>query len=426
MRDPFMEAVFGAIEEGSPFADAVEALREEGMVVDEAELDAATEAVMAELATPRRAWSGASLALLPLAAAAAGWVMVAGLGGVAPRSDGPDVITAAPVVSPRGAESAPRAMAQVTEAERCLKALQAGRVEEGLLLFDDLLEEGALEDTELRRLIDALHGLASTVSPGDPSSMQLSEATERGYAAWLEAFGDSPEAGAVHCAYGSLLHQSGRLAEAYTEYRASSRKGARTPDASGCEDQALSIAQQMVRAQSAEEGSAGGGAPAKSGWEERYVEAVSQVLSDNPDHPNGTGLAYEAAYVLYVSGDHEHAIEWFQDVIGRDPLSGQAKLSSHLIMDSYAQAEDWAGLEAWALAFHADEEVGDADDRAQAWAIAGRAGRAALERDGDADGWLAWLDRYGDDPDAIQSAVVALRAEERDAEADALEALASD
>ena len=65
--------------------------------------------------------------------------------------------------------------------------------------------------------------------------------------------------------------------------------------------------------------------------------------------------------------------------------------------------------------------VGDAEDRAQALSIASRAGQAARMRDGSVDGWLEWLDRYGDDPEAVERVIATLRAENRDAEADALE-----
>ena len=161
--------------------------------------------------------------------------------------------------------------------------------------------------------------------------------------------------------------------------------------------------------------------PGASVWEEHLVEAIDRTLTLDPDHPEGTGLAYKAAFTLYETGEHERAIDWFQDVLDRDPSSQEARLASHLILDSYAKQEDWTGLEEWALSFHEDEEVGDVADREMAFKIASQAGRAALNEDSSADDWLAWIDRYGEEPEVVEQAVEALRAEGRAAEADALE-----
>ena len=71
MHDPILDEVFDAIEDGSPLAEAVESLLEDGLAVDEAALDAATQALMVRLDAPKRRWSVVTLALLPLAAALA-------------------------------------------------------------------------------------------------------------------------------------------------------------------------------------------------------------------------------------------------------------------------------------------------------------------------------------------------------------------
>ena len=421
MRDPIMEEVFGAIEEGSPLAGAVETLLEDGLAVDDAELDAATDALMSRIEAPRRRWPGATIALLSLAAAAAGWVMVSAPDTVAPPAEGPVVLSpAAPVSSPPGRPAAP-AMAQLTVAERCLDALRAGDIDAGLSLFEQLLDSGEFEEDALRELVQALHQLSVKAPPDDPDRAHLFATTGLGYDAWIEAFGDAPEATSMHCAYGELLHKTQRFEAAYTQYSKGMQGRVDATESPGCGASAIDIADNMMRRQAEDGSDPVDPEPGASVWEERLVAAVEQALSRDPEPPNATSLSYKAAYTLYVTGEHERAVDWFQDTIDRDPTSEEAKYASHLIMDSYAKAEDWQGLEEWALAFHADEEVGSAADREQALSIASRAGRAALEQDGSADGWLAWLDRYGDDPEVIERTIAALREEERDAEADALE-----
>jgi len=417
MHDPILEEVFSAIEDGSPLAEAVESLLEDGLAVDDAELDAATEAVMDKLTAPTRRRYGITLAILPLAAALIGWVMVA---------DQPDEeaqvaeavavsVAASPI--PHSSRPASATMAQLADTARCLEALRAGQIDGGLVLFEQLVEDGDLEDEALRDLISALHDLALQTPSEDPAQEDILQTLSLGYEAWFDAFGDAPGAGSMHCAYGELLHKTQRLDEAYHQYST----GSRGQHASPCGGSAIVVAESVVRRQVEDGSQPLDSAPGATVWEENLVAAVDQVLTLDPEHPDGTGLAYKAGFTLYATGEHERAIAWFQDAIVRDPFSEEAQRASHLILDSYAQREDWEGLEEWALAYHADEEVGDAEDRAQALSIASRAGQAARMRDGSVDGWLEWLDRYGDDPEAVERVIATLRAENRDAEADALE-----
>ena len=304
----------------------------------------------------------------------------------------------------------------------CLAALTSGQIDAGLALFERLVDEQGLDSRHLRQLVIAVHDLALKTPGDDPSRERLLETTTIGYEAWFEAFGDDPRAGTMHYAYAELMYKTQRFDEAYAHYTTVVQDHQDLKHASFCADSAVAAAEAVVGLQVKDGSRPLDPSPGATIWEENLVAAVDQALTLDPERRDGASMAYKAGYVLYETGEHERAIDWFQDVMDRDPTTPEARLASHLIMDSYAKHEDWLGLEEWALAFHRDGAIGDDSDREQAWAIAGRAGRAALEADGDADGWLAWIDRYGDDPEVVAAAAAALRAEGRDAEADALEA----
>ena len=426
MRDPLMEDLIDAIEEGSPLAGAVDSLLAEGLAVDDVELDAAAEALLARIESePRRAWMPWLLPPLALAAAAGAGLIAWGVEGSGERvavTEEPAPAAAVGGAPARSPSLARPARGPVADAERCLEVLRAGDLDRGLPLLEQLARSGALDEAALRGLVTTAHELALGMSTEDPARERILRTTMVGYAAWLGRHGDDPRAGAMHFAYAELLSETQRLDEAYVHYGAVVLHPADPKQAYRAAESAVRAAEQVVRRQAEEGSHPTDPAPGATEWEEKLVLAVDQALAHDPDRADAASMSYKAGFTLYATGEHERAIGWFQDVMDRDPYGEQAKLASHLIMDSFSQREDWLGLEAWALALHEDETVGDAHDREQAWSIASRAGRAALEAEGRADGWLAWLDRYGVDAEVVERAIAALRAEGRDAEADALSA----
>jgi len=134
---------------------------------------------------------------------------------------------------------------------------------------------------------------------------------------------------------------------------------------------------------------------------------------------------YKEAFALYEAGDYALARESFEAVIETDPGSAEAVYAANLVVDTYAKAEDWQGLETTAQRFYEDDELGDEAFESQMLNIAARAAmkqvdetaRTPQER---ADAWVDVVERYGDVHGARDRAVEALHAAGRHDEADQL------
>ncbi len=76
-----------------------------------------------------------------------------------------------------------------------------------------------------------------------------------------------------------------------------------------------------------------------------YVKAADMFLKRLPDSEKAPNIAYKAAEVFYVYGDHEEARRRFEEIVKKYPSAEAAQYAANLILESLLIAKDWAAVE---------------------------------------------------------------------------------
>jgi len=422
--DP-MDDLFANLSPDSPLADEMEALLREGLAVETAELEAATDDVIQRVQPPSNRWPAfGALGLLAAAALLGIAVWNADEPQILPVEDHAGVVDYPPLAADVVEPLAPEVAAEIADrVDAAATAIGDGNYRMGLLIFNQLLEEGNLTELQLRKLTVTLHG-AARKAENEEQTLVL-EQTVAGYETWLERFPESDHASDMNYAFAELLYKTQRYDEAFDHYMTVATKYPESKHAAFCAESAIFAAENVMKLQQADGSWDGSEAPGLNRTETQLMAAVDAALAADPDGPKAGNIQYKGAYVLYNSGEFPDARDRFEAVIDADPSTKLAEQAASLIADSFVVTEDWADLEASTLRFSEDLELGDEAFQAEMLSIAGRAAMKQLEdpaltADEVADGWCAVFEKYGDVEDARDKAADALRSAGRDAEADAL------
>ncbi len=417
-NDP-LDDLFANVAPESPLAEEMQALLQEGLAIEESELDAATDAVYARM-RPRRPWGLFGAMGLIAAAALVGFlVWKAPEAQIAPV-ESPEVAAhpiANPPTPPRP-QLAPDVLAEIADrVDVTVAALQSGNYALALLHFNQLLEQGDLSELQLRKLTIFMHSGARNAED-EETQLLLLEQTVAGYEAWIATFPDEERAPDMNYAFAELLYKTQRYDEAFDHYMTVATRYPESKHAAFCAESAIFAAEQVIQLKRADGSWTGSDEPGLNRAEEQLIAAVDASLGAVPTGEKATTIQYKGAYLLYESGEYGEARERFRSVIEMDPSSPTALQAANLITDSFVIGQEWSGAEAAAYGFYEDQ-MGDEAFQSEMLTLARRAAMmqledAVLSADQVADGWLALLEKYGDADDARDKAADALRAAGRD------------
>jgi tetratricopeptide (TPR) repeat protein len=107
-----------------------------------------------------------------------------------------------------------------------------------------------------------------------------------------------------------------------------------------------------------------GAARPLSAWERRELDAIDllMTLAGGPDVP---WALYERGLVLFNAGDYDAANDSFAVILRICPQCPQAGDAARRVLDSYARANDWVGLEGAAWTYCNDSALGTPALRAE-------------------------------------------------------------
>lgn len=92
----------------------------------------------------------------------------------------------------------------------------------------------------------------------------------------------------------------------------------------------------------------------------QYLAAIDDFLVSGAEHEMAPAFAYRAGEVLYAYGHYAEAVQRFEGIVDKYPLSEAAKFAANLILDDLLAKKDWQAAAKYAAKFE-QEKIGGSD-----------------------------------------------------------------
>lgn len=224
--------------------------------------------------------------------------------------------------------------------------------------------------------------IAAQKEPEGAKKKALALEASKAYEAYLSFFKDEKERPGMEENYAEALADAGKHWESARQYEEVARARKQT------EKESLTNALAEYHAANKERDRMGRfrRVQAREG-EKQLGEYYAQVY---PDGKDVASVQFNVARAYYEEGDYKTAVELFRAYVKAHPNTKEAYAAANLVLDSYAQQEDFPGLSAAAKAMQADAALPDPNFRKQVSEIAKQAdfrrvGTMLAESSGDED-----------------------------------------